>query len=53
MCIRDRFDWAKDYLLEGSLESAQNDVGSGLIVYEQQNTIQIGDTCLLYTSRCV
>lgn len=26
----------KDYLLEGSLESAQNDVGTGLIVYEQQ-----------------
>ena len=45
-----QFDWAKDYLLEGSLESAQNDVGTGLIVYEQQNTIQIGDTVTLNIS---
>ena len=45
-----QFDWAKDYLLEGSLESAQNDVGTGLIVYEQQNTIQIGETVTLNIS---
>ena len=45
-----QFDWAKDYLLEGSLESAQNDVGTGLLVYEQQNTIQIGDTVTLNIS---
>lgn len=42
-----QFDWAKDYLLEGSLESVQTDVGTGLIVYDPQNTIQIGDTVSL------
>lgn len=45
-----QFDWAKDYLLEGSLESVQNEVGTGLIVYEPQNTIQIGDTVTLNIS---
>ena len=39
-----QFDWAEDYLLEGSLESVQTDVGTGLIVYASQSTIQIGDT---------
>ena len=42
-----QFDWAKEYLLEGSLESVQTDVGTGLIVYDPQNTIQIGDTVSL------
>lgn len=42
-----QFDWAKDYLLEGSLESVQTNVGTGLIVYDPQNTIQIGDTVSL------
>ena len=45
-----QFDWAKDYLLEGSLESVQNEVGTGLIVYKPQNTIQIGDTITLNIS---
>ena len=45
-----QFDWAKDYLLEGSLESVQNEVGTGLIVYKPQNTIQIGDTVTLNIS---
>lgn len=45
-----QFDWAKDYLLEGSLESVQNEVGTGLIIYEPQNTIQIGDTVTLNIS---
>ena len=44
-----QFDWAKDYLLEGSLESVQTDLGTGLIVYNSQNTIQIGDTVSLNT----
>lgn len=42
-----QFDWAEDYLLEGSLESVQTDVGTGLIVYASQSTIQIGDTVSL------
>ena len=45
-----QFDWAKDYLLEGSLESVQTDLGTGLIVYNSQNTIQIGDTVSLNTN---
>lgn len=45
-----QFDWAKDYLLEGSLESVQNEVGTGFIVYRPQNTIQIGDTVTLNIS---
>lgn len=45
-----QFDWAKDYLLEGSLESVQNEVGTGLIVHKPQNTIQIGDTVTLNIS---
>ena len=45
-----QFDWAKrTYLLEGSLESVQTDLGTGLIVYNSQNTIQIGDTVSLNT----
>ncbi len=31
-----QFDWAKDYLLEGSLESVQTDLGTGLIVYNSE-----------------
>lgn len=42
-----QFDWARDYLLEGSLESVQTDLGTGLIVYNSQNTIQTGDTVSL------
>lgn len=45
-----QFDWAKDYLLEGSLESVQNEVGTGFIVYKPQNTMQIGDTVTLNIS---
>ncbi len=39
-----QFDWAKAYLLEGALETAQTQVGTGCIVYESGNTIQVGDT---------
>lgn len=42
-----QFDWAKNYKLSGSLETAQNQTGTALIVFEAENTIQIGDTVTL------
>ncbi len=38
-----QFDWAKDYILEGSLETVQKEANTGFIVYGAQNTIQVGD----------
>ncbi len=43
-----QFAWAKDYLLEGSLDAVQSENSTGLIVFEQQNTINIGDTVTLH-----
>ena len=42
-----QFDWAKDYKLSGSLETAENQTGTALVVFETQNTIQVGDTVTL------
>lgn len=42
-----QFDWAKEYLLSGSLETAQNQKNTALIVFEAQNTIEVGDTATL------
>ena len=42
-----QFEWAKSYMLGGSLDTVQNELNTGLIVYEPQNTIQIGDTVSL------
>lgn len=42
-----QFDWAEDYVLEGSLEEVQENNNTGLIVYEPQNTIKVGDTVRL------
>jgi len=42
-----QFDWAKDYVLSGSLEKAQNETGKGLIVYEPQNDIEVGNSITL------
>lgn len=42
-----QFEWAKDYMLDGSLDAVQNELNTGLIVYEPLNTIQIGDTVSL------
>ena len=42
-----QFDWAKNYKLSGSLETAQNQTGTALIVFEAENTIQMGDTVTL------
>ena len=38
-----QFDWSKKYVREGSLETARSEAGTGLIVYEPLNTIQVGD----------
>ena len=42
-----QFEWAKNYMLGGSLDMVQNKLNTGLIVYEPQNIIQIGDTVTL------
>ena len=38
-----QFGWAKDYLLEGSLEAVQQTDGTGLVVKESDSAIQVGD----------
>lgn len=38
-----QFDWARDYLLEGSVETVQEEAGTGLLVYEPRNTLRVGD----------
>ena len=46
-----QFKWAKEYLLEGSIDDVQNIIGTGLIVsatqYNHQTEIQVGDTVTL------
>ena len=42
-----QFDWAKDYVLTGSLEKAQNEDNTALIVYEPQSDIDVGNTITL------
>ena len=42
-----QFDWAEDYLIEGSLGAVQTEPGTALIVYEQSNIAQVGDTVSL------
>ena len=46
-----QFKWAKEFLLEGSIEDVRNTVGTGLIVsatqYNHQTEIQVGDTVTL------
>lgn len=42
-----QFEWAKEYLLEGSLDTVANQPGTALIVYEPETTIQVGDTVTL------
>ena len=43
-----QFDWSKEYLQAGSIERVQTEINTGLIVYEPQNTIKVGDTVTLY-----
>jgi len=42
-----QFDWAKDYLLSGSLEKAKNTNYTGLMVFEPQSSIEAGDAVAL------
>lgn len=42
-----QFEWTIDYLQQGSLETVQNEINTGLIVYEAQNTIEVGDTVII------
>lgn len=43
-----QFDWAKDFILEGSLDSVK-DGTSVLIVYDSQNPLSLGNTISLNT----
>lgn len=43
-----QFGWAKEYLLEGSLDTVVNQPGTALVVYEPETTIQVGDTVTLH-----
>lgn len=42
-----QFDWARDYLLSGSLEKAQSENNTGLIVFDSQNDIEAGNVITL------
>lgn len=42
-----QFDWAKDCLLSGSLEKAQSENDTGLIVFDSQNDIEAGNVITL------
>lgn len=43
-----QFGWAKNSLLEGSLDTVQQESNTGLIVFKPQNTIKTGDTATLH-----
>lgn len=43
----EQFKWAEDYLLSGSVDTVQNEINTGLIVYEVQNSFAVGDTITL------
>lgn len=39
-----QFDWADEYLLNGSIQAALDEANTGLIVYEPQSSVKVGDT---------
>ncbi len=43
-----QFGWAKNSLLEGSLDTVQKESNTGLIVFKSQNTMKTGDTATLH-----
>ncbi len=42
-----QFDWSKDYVLSGSLEIVQRETDTGLMVFESQNDIGVGNIITL------
>lgn len=38
-----QFEWAADYLQSGSLEAVQNELNTGLTVFDSQGSMQVGD----------
>ncbi|MDF2888685.1 MAG: transporter permease [Lacrimispora sp.] len=44
---KNQFQWAKDYLLTGSIDEVQHRDDTGLVVFGRQNTTQVGDTVTL------
>ncbi|RXE60596.1 ABC transporter permease [Acetivibrio mesophilus] len=45
-----QFDWAKDYLLEGSIDDVIKNPNTALIVFEPENTLRVGDTVTMTIS---
>lgn len=39
-----QFDWADEYLLNGSIQDVLDEKNTGLIVYEPQSAVKVGDT---------
>lgn len=39
-----QFNWAEDYLLSGSVDRVQLETGTGMIVYDSQSIVALGDT---------
>jgi len=44
---QNQFEWAKDYLLEGNIEQVQDEKNTGLLVFDQQSGVQVGETITL------
>ncbi len=39
-----QFDWADEYLMNGSIQAALKEKNTGLIVYDPQSAVKVGDT---------
>lgn len=46
---KNQFEWATNYLLEGSIQAALEEENTGLVVFKQNNTATIGDMITLHT----
>lgn len=44
-----QFDWAEKYMIEGSMDEAQQEELTGVVVYEPMSTLKTGDTVRVNT----
>lgn len=42
-----QFNWAEDYLISGSVDRVRTEIGTGIIVYDSQSIVSLGDTAAL------
>ncbi|MEF9970523.1 MAG: FtsX-like permease family protein [Ruthenibacterium sp.] len=42
-----QFDWAGDYLLEGSVQRVQEELWTGMLVYDKQRAFPVGSTVVM------